>query len=297
MKKVVSKMYSNIKSIPKNVYWMKCLFQTIHSNYRKEEYKAEIDYLKSNWKSQKENELVFPYSFYEEYIPDINDAIYDSDKEMYYVMQNGKKLYYPGTNKRWIAKKVCNHRREQDARSPHNYFSDGFGKPKENEIFIDVGCAEGGEALDCVDSAKRVILIEQSDSWIPALEASFEKYKDKVTIIKKFASDKRCENKIMLDDIMVKGENYFLKMDVEGAEMEVLRGAKESLSRGGVRCTITTYHRETDAKEIYDFLSSLGYTCKFTTGYLCMFSRAFKEWNARPPYFRKGVIKAYKERV
>jgi FkbM family methyltransferase len=51
----------------------------------------------------------------------------------------------------------------------------------------------------------------------------------------------------------------FIKLDVEGAELEVLRGAEETLHSCRPRLAVAVYHRIEDLVEIPRFLSALGY--------------------------------------
>jgi len=53
----------------------------------------------------------------------------------------------------------------------------------------------------------------------------------------------------------------FLKCDVEGAEVEVFRGAQRLLTekRPGVLCEM---HRDADRRELLEMFASFGYTCK-----------------------------------
>jgi FkbM family methyltransferase len=51
----------------------------------------------------------------------------------------------------------------------------------------------------------------------------------------------------------------FLKIDVEGAEIDVLRGGLNLLSRGGVRRVVVETHGDELVKETTEFLTQLGY--------------------------------------
>jgi FkbM family methyltransferase len=49
----------------------------------------------------------------------------------------------------------------------------------------------------------------------------------------------------------------YLKADLEGAEMQLLQGAAETIRRLKPRIAITTYHRSGDARALREFLASL----------------------------------------
>lgn len=286
---------SRVKNLPKTIFWEWNYYRTLFGKYNKSRYSKELAYLHKKGKSQKGRPLVFPYNFYERYDRRIDEVYLSDDEKMLYVKQDTKKLYFPGTSREWVAKKICNLRIEQDPNSPHRYFSENF-RPKANEVFIDIGAAEGKEALEVIEDVKAEVLIESSDGWIKVLKKTFEPWKDKVQIIRAFVSDCDTDGNIALDSIMEDDTDYFLKLDVEGAEMKVLKGAEKRLKKGGIRCVVCTYHKENDQKELYDYLSSLGYICSFSEGYCLNYSLEFRAVNRRPPYFRRGVIRAYKGR-
>ena len=50
----------------------------------------------------------------------------------------------------------------------------------------------------------------------------------------------------------------FVKLDVEGAELSVLRGAREAVSRHSPRLAVAAYHRDDDLVRIPDQIASLG---------------------------------------
>lgn len=63
---------------------------------------------------------------------------------------------------------------------------------------------------------------------------------------------------IALDDFRKRtGPIRFIKADIEGSEMAMLRGARETIAQDGPTCAICVYHKRDDFWEIPDFLASL----------------------------------------
>lgn len=152
---------------------------------------------------------------------------------------------------------------EQDHRSPHRYF-DHIEEFKD-KVLLDVGAAEGILSLMAIEQVKHVYLFECSEDWIDALNKTFEPWKDKVTIIKKFVSDKDDENNVSLDTFFKDKpqNNLFLKMDIEGMERKALSGCRQMFANAGnVSFAICTYHRKDDLSVISSFLNT--YHCKYT---------------------------------
>jgi hypothetical protein len=55
----------------------------------------------------------------------------------------------------------------------------------------------------------------------------------------------------------------FIKMDIEGAEMQALRGAEESIRRFRPKMAITVYHSLEDFWEIPKWIAQLGLGYRF----------------------------------
>jgi FkbM family methyltransferase len=51
----------------------------------------------------------------------------------------------------------------------------------------------------------------------------------------------------------------FVKIDAEGAELEVLKGSKKTLQRANAKIVVAGYHKPDDPKTISNFPESLGY--------------------------------------
>ena len=237
---------------------------------------------------------IFPYDFQNEYHAEDIEVFDDREKGMCYVLQDGKRLYF---KKRWGKRKIRNLynllKKEQDIRSPHCYLTEEF-RFEDGEVLVDVGAAEGNLALSVVEKASKIILFEANKDWIEPLKATFEPWKDKVTIVQKFVSDLTNDTNTTLDDYLsLDGSSAFLKIDVEGAESRLVEGAKGILSiHSPLKVAICTYHKQHDEKEFTHLLSSYGFQTSHSDGYMLFYF----DKKLKPPYFRRGLIRAKKRK-
>lgn len=223
------------------------------------------------------------FGYYENTIETIYPVLYEIDG-MPYIWFENKKMYYPKSYK--FARKdnrecVNNVLYEQGKGSPHRYIqSDNFsGK---NMVIVDAGVCEGNFALRYVESAKKVYLIEPDNEWVEALQRTFSAYKEKVVFCDKFLSGEDSETTITLDTLV--SENIdFLKMDIEGYEIEALRGGKRVLSESIANCAICSYHKHGDETAIKEVLECYGYKTEVSEGYM------FFPFDAELE-FRKGIV-------
>ena len=229
-----------------------------------------------------------PYQYIEEYSDMKVDVLYDNEEMKHYVIHNGRRLFYP---RNYSVNKIIESYRqitgEQDVRSPHYYWN-SQNMPKMGDVLVDVGSAEGIVALDYVEEMSKVYIIECEEMWIDALRATFKPYKEKVEIIP-FLCGEELENErvITLDTLLSSVESpIVIKMDIEGGEMSALRGAESILKRADTKISVTTYHTNEAAKEIYEYLSQQGYRCNFSNGYMLF----IYDYNTKFPYFRRGVL-------
>ncbi len=252
----------------------------------------EISFLNSNALLSEHWTFLFPYSFVFKYDHKSVRVNRDNDNGLFYVMHNGRRLYY---SRSFLTETAVQHAYngisiEQDDKSPHRYTNEKFFVG-ENETVLDIGAAEGNFALDVVERAGMVYIIEPDKDWIEALKATFRPWKDKVHIINKFASDTDSENCISLAGLLGNNPVNFIKMDVGGAEERIIISAERILrDNSAVRLAICTYHRKKDAETTVRTLAALGFTWSFTNGYML-----YVHNNLTPPYFRKTLIRAQKQ--
>ncbi|MDR1524917.1 MAG: FkbM family methyltransferase [Tannerella sp.] len=249
------------------------------------EKQAVLDYLKCHPLS------VFPYSYTEKYKPEDVIVYLDAEKEMCYVLQDGKRLYF---KKGWNEKKVQAYYNglliEQDAASPHRYETGDF-HVCEGDVVVDAGVAEGNFALSVIEKVEKIYLFEVDKAWITALEATFAPWKEKVVIVNKYVSDNDEENCITLDTFFGNENIDFIKADIEGAEPLLVVGATTILSaQTPLKVALCTYHTQNDAETLRKMLSEKGFCAEFSKGYMLF---VYDKYLA-PPYLRRALIRAAK---
>jgi FkbM family methyltransferase len=158
----------------------------------------------------------------------------------------------------------------------HNY--QAIYKVKDSDVLIDVGAAEGLFALSVVHLCKKVILVEPNAQFVEALKKTFLSFSDKVHIYECAVGEKngyvgfsnesltgsvssnRITNQVEIKTIdgIVSNETKitFLKADIEGFELAMLKGAENTIKRSKPKIVITTYHKENDAEEIIALVKS-----------------------------------------
>lgn len=231
---------------------------------------------------------MIPYEFYDQYMK--ADVLVEHEDGYKFVTYKNTKVFFP---KKYSVAQVEAYWKvlmaEQDISSPHRYFDNEYTICPYS-IFIDCGAAEGLIGLEYIEQIEKLILIENDPDWIEALERTFAPYGSKVEIIPKFVSNQSTETEITLDDIMVKRGLYTIKMDVEGAEMQVLNGLNVDKLDSGSKIVVCAYHRQDDEKQISDFFERSSIEYKTTNGFLLSDWGGFKE-----PFLRRGVIRAVYE--
>ena len=206
-----------------------------------------------------------------------------------------KKMYYPKVGDSTMIKKadgkryVRNVLQEQLPTSPHLYIT-GKHKIKNGDILIDAGVCEGNFALRYIDVCSRIYLFESDPKWLEPLYHTFGEYSKKVVLIPKYLSNINYGNKVSLDDsVRVNGKSIFLKMDIEGAEIEALHGAKNLLKNNRVKASICSYHNPDDLWKIKSIFHKHNYKTWTSEGYMVF--TWDKDILSRAD-FRKGIVYA-----
>ena len=293
-----------IKLYHKVRYKIKCTFrgynakklreqsrQEILSYYRQhpskdEEIAKAIDYLKHN---RLTNILIPDTAAYKK----SQKVQYGMDSQLGipYVLHQDKRMYFiPKQTIKTLKNHYLSLIEEQSENSPHLYTTPGFSVC-EGDVLYDVGSAEGIFALSNIEKARHVVLFEADEAWLKVLQATFAPWKDKVTIVPKYVSDVNDEKNITIDSFIEEyGDNFypdFIKADIEGAEMSMLKGMENCIARKEFKIAITTYHKQDDYQEISSYLAQKGFVQEASKGVTLL---GIDE--RKPPFFRKALIRA-----
>ncbi len=259
-------------------------------------YKTETNQEIQTILSYLENESldVFNYEFKKNYSLDEINPIYDNGVNLFYVMHNGHKLYMASNiNTEDKVKRYYNSIRiEQDELSPHQYLTKEFGIV-EGDVVVDVGAAEGNFALDVIEKAKKVYIIETNEQWIEALKNTFHNYLDKIVMINKFAADYTAGREAKIDDMISEPVN-FIKLDIEGCELAALNGLHKTIeSAEHIKIAACTYHNDNDAEMIKNVLEkTYGMDSHYSRGY--MYYPYSIQQKFILPSLRRGIIRGCK---
>lgn len=221
------------------------------------------------------------------------EVFFDESNGLRYVNHQGKKLYFIRSyNDRTVKYCYSGLLAEQDSCSPHCYLGHDF-EVDHNEILLDVGSAEGIFSLTHIEKLNHVVLFERDPHWVEALQATFAPWKDKITIVRKYVSDCDDDENVTIDAFLSDKpyQPTFLKVDVEGAEQRVLNGMEKTLTIDGMKLALCTYHQQEDYEQFTSYLDTHGYSWSASSGVMIFLNDLSA---LRPPYFRKGLLRAKK---
>ena len=228
------------------------------------------------------------------------EAGIDKTVKLPYVIHKGRKLFFPKSYKldkcinsyKSYIERECLLGGGYREKQPHQYESESC-KIEPGDVLVDVGCAEGLLALDAIDRISKAYLIEGNPEWLPALQATFHGYMEKVRIINKLVSDQDGDDLITLSTALKdeKDSSVFVKMDIEGAEVGVISGNKDYIrSRHQIKLAVCTYHKPKDAERIRDLFKEMDLEQEYSDGYMYIYNGLEPVF----PYFRHGLIRGWK---
>lgn len=203
-----------------------------------------------------------------------------------YILFEGKRMYYPIDHEFGCDNKgeyLIDVLFEQHNDSPHLYVRN---TTEPRGVVVDAGVCEGNFALRYVDNVTKLYLIECDKKWCDALSKTFEPYKDKVVICNKFLSDVDSDTTITIDSL-VKDRIDFLKMDIEGAEVAALKGARRVLTYSKATCAVCSYHKYGDENKIKQILNEYGYNTSVSKGYMFFI---YDDAIVDTMDFRRGIV-------
>ncbi|WP_461490178.1 FkbM family methyltransferase [Pontibacter sp. HJ8] len=263
-------------------------YETLPEGEKNSEVKEVVAFVK------KYSIVTFPYPFIYNYnIQDV-EVYRDKELDLPYVLLDGKKLYYKRSWPELAIKENFNFLSiEQDLQSPHRYLTDAF-QVTTGDVVADIGAAEGNFGLSVIEKISKLYIFETDSEWIESLSATFSPWKEKVEIVNRYVSDVTDKDNITIDDFVVNRQSFnFLKIDTEGAEAKVLKGAaKELRYSSSLKVAICTYHKQNDQHDLAVSLEAANFNISYSSGYMF-----FLEDNQTPPYLRRGLIRATKGRL
>jgi len=135
------------------------------------------------------------------------------------------------------------------------------------EWFVDVGAGRGELCIlfAALPRVHRLVAIEPNDIEIASMLANLRHNNiggDRVEILVKFAGTKRDVSYIELDQLdLNKSARGFIKIDVDGAEFDVLQSGKRLFAEGNVEVLVETHSSELE-KICIEWLQAYGYSCE-----------------------------------
>ena len=285
---LIHQMEIDCKYIEDTKYFVKRKIMRKYAELGDEQAQEIVDYLENH------DLDVFNYPFTEKYRHIKADIGFDSKAGMFYVCHKGFRMYL--ARRFDTEEKALNYYRsilmEQDELSPHRYLDDTFSV-LDGDIVVDVGAAEGNFALEILDRASKIYLIEAEDEWIEALQYTFAGYRDKIVVIQGYASDHTDGNMVALDDV-IKDNVNFIKMDVEGWEAKALVGTGHILEASvNLKCAVCAYHKTEDKELICAIAAKYGFETDVTKGY--MYFPLGKEQPYDKLVLRRGIVRMEKK--
>lgn len=149
---------------------------------------------------------------------------------------------------------------------------------EEGDVVLDCGASEGLFGLKNYTKAQTIYLIEPLKIFYEALQKTFRGI-DSVTILRYALSESASDTFSLGDDALFSGAEKdtggievttidalfheknipvsFIKADVEGHEMALLKGARETIKRNFPKIAITCYHDGNDWEEMSEFVRSI----------------------------------------
>ena len=192
-------------------------------------------------------------------------------------------LYWPkGVDLRWLYMAVA----EQGRADEWHYYETPETTVQPGDVAVDCGAAEGLFTLTAAKRARSVYAIEPLPQWVECLHRTFAGAAH-VHVLPYALSDQAGRQRFQsgglesrLDatgDIEVRVETVddlffskgiaisYLKADLEGQDLAMLHGARQTIAQSSPRIAITTYHAPEHARRMIEFLSTVNPRYRFRT--------------------------------
>lgn len=140
-----------------------------------------------------------------------------------------------------------------------------------------------------------IYLIEADADRCEALRVTFSEDQDKVTIIQGYVSDTDQGMNLSIDKVFENQKIDFIKMDIEGAEIKALHGAKQLVQRCRPKMAVCTYHNAEDEKDIRAWMEAVGGygICNSPRYVACQ--RCWELENVKSADFRRALLGAERD--
>ncbi len=129
---------------------------------------------------------------------------------------------------------------------------------KPGDVVFDIGAGPGDFSAVCsAKGAKNVFAFEPDPINARPIELIKELNGTRITIVPLFCGVQTHENMTTIDDFVIKeklSQIDFIKMDIEGAELKALEGAKITLEKFAPKLSICTYHNKGDGEKIRELI-------------------------------------------
>jgi FkbM family methyltransferase len=160
------------------------------------------------------------------------------------------------------------------------YFSLPALSPVENEVYIDCGCYDELTIRNfirfCKGRYKKIYGLEPNPEQYELIKRGLADIKE-LYLLKKgawsdstvlqFTEQDICSHisdegstrieTVSIDEIAENDRVTFIKMDIEGAELQALKGARKTIQRHKPRLAVSIYHKPEDIIEIPNYIQSL----------------------------------------
>lgn len=236
----------------------------------------------------------------------------DSDDSSLLLLRtpSGDLIYWPGEYPSSIVDHV--HNELTDKHWPDNYFR--LWKPLPGDVVFDVGACEGLFGYRVKDIVAQVHLFEPTPRIATALRRTFQKeismgravvhqcalgdqervaefainlenlggsaVAESAGVVGAHSVRMTTIDKVVIDGDITRLD--LIKMDIEGAELQALRGAVDTMHRLKPDMLICTYHRDDDIPAIPAFLARHGYA---VVNYIC----SYRQYRL-PRYWPKVIL-------